>query len=85
VARLKPLAEPGKPWFGSAGELLASAYLKQGRKDLAGPLLAAIAKDQTVPASLRARTRQLAGLLGVDAVGDPEQAASPAPVVAGQP
>jgi hypothetical protein len=79
VARLKPLAQPGNPWFGSAGELLASAYLKQGRKDLAGPLLATIAKDPVVPASLRSRTRQLAGLLGVDAIGDPEQGAGRAP------
>lgn len=70
VARLRPLAAPGNPWFGSAGELLAAAYLKQSRKDLAGPLLVAIARDKTVPDSLRARTRQLAGLLGFDAIDD---------------
>ena len=70
VDRLKPLATPGNPWFGSAGELVAMAYLKQGKKDLAGPLFAAIAKDEDVPQSLRSRTRQLAGLLGYDAVVD---------------
>ena len=70
VERLRPLAVPGGAWFGSAGELLAMAYLKQGRTDLAGPLLAAIARDDDVPETLRSRTRQLAGLLGVDAVED---------------
>ncbi len=70
VDRLKPLATPGNPWFGSAGELVAMAYLKQGKKELAGPLLAAIAKDDDVPQTLRSRTRQLAGLLGYDAVVD---------------
>ena len=70
VDRLKPLATPGNPWFGSAGELVAHAYLKQGKEELAGPLLAAIAKDEDVPQTLRSRTRQLAGLLGYDAVVD---------------
>jgi hypothetical protein len=68
VSRLKPLAEPGKPWFGSAGELLGLAYLKQGKKDLAGPLFAAISRDKQTPESLRSRARQMAGVLGVDAV-----------------
>ena len=76
VDRLKPLATPGNPWFGSAGELVAMAYLKQGKEDLAGPLLAAIAKDKDVPQSLRSRTRQLAGLLGYDAVVDVDQTLS---------
>jgi len=70
VDRLKPLGPPGIHWFGSAGELVAMAYLKQGKKDLAGPLFAAIAKDEDVPQTLRSRTRQLAGLLGYDAVVD---------------
>lgn len=75
VDRLKPLAVPGKPWFGSAGELVAQAYLKQGKTEAAGALLASIAKDKTVPESLRGRTRQLAGQLGVDAVEDAVAAA----------
>ena len=87
IARLKPLAVPGNPWFGSAGELVGAAYLKQGRNDLAGALFAQIAKDETVPATLRARTRQLAGLLGVDAIEDVNQALanSPLATVAGAP
>lgn len=82
VDRLKPLAEPGNPWFGSAGELVGMAYLKQGKTQLAGPLFASIAKDKTVPESLRGRARQLAGLLGVDAVDEVDgvvQGASAAP------
>lgn len=70
IDRLKPLATPGNPWFGSAGELVAHAYLAQNKRELAGPLLAAIAKDEKVPQSLRSRTRQLAGVLGYDAVVD---------------
>lgn len=73
IARLKPLATPGNPWFGSAGELVGMAYLKQGRKDLAGPLFASIAKDKDTPQSLQARTRQMAGVLGYDAVTDVDQ------------
>jgi hypothetical protein len=73
IDRLKPLATPGNPWFGSAGELVAMAYLKQGKPELAGPLFAAIAKDEDVPQTLRSRTRQIAGLLGYDAVVDVDE------------
>lgn len=73
VDRLKTLATPGNPWFGSAGELVAMAYLKQGKQDLAGPLFAAIAKAEDVPQTLRSRTRQMAGLLGYDAVVDVDE------------
>lgn len=73
ITALKPLAVPGKPWFGSAGELLGLAYMKQNHNDLAGPLFAAISRDKTVPESLRTRTRQMAGLLGVDAIDDVKQ------------
>ncbi|MFA7586384.1 MAG: tetratricopeptide repeat protein [Novosphingobium sp.] len=75
VARLKPLAAPGNPWFGNAGELLAIAYLKQGKPELAGPLFASIAREKDAPESLRRRARQMAGVLGVDAVDDPEKIA----------
>ena len=79
VARLKPLAVAGSPWFGPAGELLGLAYLKQDQPKLAGPLFAAIARDKEAPESLRRRARQMAGLLGVDAVDDPEKTAAEAP------
>ena len=67
VARLQPLTKPGNPWFGSAGELTAMALVKQGKKLEAGRLFAAIAADQQVPESIRARSVQIAGTLGVDA------------------
>ncbi|CAN5463692.1 hypothetical protein BH10PSE12_BH10PSE12_15400 [soil metagenome] len=68
VDRLKPLAVAGDPWFGSAGEMTAIAYMKMRKPDLAGPIFAAIAKDAQVPRTLRSRARQMAGLLGIDAV-----------------
>lgn len=73
VERLKPLAQKGNPWFGPAGELLAMAYLDQNKPNLAAPLLADIARDKDAPESLRRRVRQLAGLLGADAVDDPKK------------
>lgn len=73
IARLKPLAVPGKAWFGSAGELVAMAYLEQGKRKEAGTLLAEISKNEDVPDSLRSRTRQMAGLLGVDAIEDVDE------------
>ena len=68
IDRLKPLAVPGNAWFGVAGELVGMAYLEQGNEELAGPLFAQIARDKDAPDSLRGRARQLAGLLGVDAL-----------------
>jgi hypothetical protein len=67
VARLQPLAKPGNPWFGSAGEMTAMALLKQNRKAEAGRLFAQIAADKAVPDSIRSRAVQIAGTLGVDA------------------
>jgi hypothetical protein len=67
ISRLAPLALPSEPWFGTAGEMTALAMIKQGRKQEAGQLFAAIAKDNTVPETTRARAVQVAGTLGVDA------------------
>jgi len=75
VARLKPLAVQGNPWFGPAGEMTGVAYMKMGKNDLAGPLFATLAKDKDVPDTLRRRVRQLAGLLGFDAIEDPGKTA----------
>lgn len=66
VDRLKPLAVAGKPWFGSAGEMTAIAYLKMNKNREAGVLFAAMAKDEGVPESIRSRSVQLASVLGVD-------------------
>jgi hypothetical protein len=67
ISRMQPFAKPGHPWFGTAGEMTALAMIKQGKKDQAGRLFAAIAKDKTVPESIRGRAVQIAGSLGVDA------------------
>jgi hypothetical protein len=66
VARLKPLAVVGGPWFGSAGEMVAGAYLKLNRPQEAGKLFAAVARDPKVPETIRTRASQMAGSLGVD-------------------
>ena len=73
IDRLKPLAVKGAPWFGSAGELLAVAYLQLRRNREAGALFGEIAKDQKVPESLRQRAVQMAGVLGVDAIDQVEE------------
>jgi hypothetical protein len=70
VVRLKPLAVPGNPWFGPAGEVLAMAYLDQGKSAEAGALFAAVSKDKNTPETIKSRARQMAGLLGVDAIDD---------------
>ncbi|WP_380872634.1 hypothetical protein ACFB49_35520 [Sphingomonas sp. DBB INV C78] len=67
IEQLKPLAIAGSPWFGSAGEMTAIAYVKMGKPELAGPLFAAIAKEEGAPASIRERAGRLAMTLGVDA------------------
>ena len=66
IARLAPLAKPGEPWFGSAGEMTALALAKQGKRAEAGQLFATIAKDTTVPSSIRNRATQLAASFGID-------------------
>ena len=74
IARLKPLAVPGNPWFGSAGEMVAIAHMRMNKPDLAGPLFQKLADDKQVPETIRSRARQLAGVMGVDAVDDPGKA-----------
>jgi hypothetical protein len=70
--RLAPLAVKGKPWFGSAGELLGHAYLDQGKTKQAGDLFRQIALDKDVPESIKFRARQMAGSMGVDAIENVE-------------
>lgn len=69
VTRLADLAKPGEPWFGTAGELTALALLKQGKRQEAGQLFAAISTDSGVPQAIRARAVQVAATLGVEAHG----------------
>jgi hypothetical protein len=74
VDRLKPLAVAGNPWFGSAGEMVAIAYLKLNKPQDAARIFAAMAKDKQVPDSVRSRAVQMAGSLGVDAIEEPAAA-----------
>ena len=67
IARMKPLAVPGEPWYGSAGEMTALALIKQGKQAEAGRLFAAIGRDERVPEVLRGRFVQMASSLGIDA------------------
>ncbi len=66
IARLKPFAVPGNPWFGIAGEMTALAHIKAGKPDMAKPLLIAVVRDASLPGSLRNRAAQLALYLGVE-------------------
>ncbi|MEN2747824.1 MULTISPECIES: tetratricopeptide repeat protein [Sphingomonas] len=68
IDRLRGLADKGSPWLGSAGEMVAVAYLRQNKLQQAGQTFALIAQTDGVPQSLRARAVQMAGSLGVDAV-----------------
>ncbi len=72
IDQLKPLAVPGNPWFGSAGEMTAISYMRQDKEDLAGPIFAQIADQEDLPDSLRDRSRQMAGVLGIDAIQNSE-------------
>ncbi len=77
IARLEPLTKPESAWFGSAGELTAMAYLKQGQKDKAGRLFATIAANAQVPDTIRNRAQQIAGTLGIDVPVPASQAGQP--------
>jgi hypothetical protein len=46
------------------------AHLESGNRAEAGKLFAQIAKDEDLPETLRSRARQMAGLMGVDAIVD---------------
>jgi hypothetical protein len=67
IARLSSLAQPGKPFFGTAGEMTGMALIAKGDKAAAGRMFASIAADTKVPGSIRSRAVQIAGSLGVDA------------------
>lgn len=73
VNKIEPLAIKESPWFGSAGELLAMAYAELGQMEKAGELFGEIARTEGIPETLRARARQMAGMMGVDAIGDADE------------
>ena len=68
IDRVGPIAVPDNPYYGSAGELVAHAYIEQDKTDEAGAFLLDLAGNEDIPASIRSRARQLAGLMGFDAI-----------------
>jgi hypothetical protein len=60
IDRLRPIAVPGNPYFASAGELTAIAWLRLGRADLAKTLFTQIVADPATPDSIRSRAVQMA-------------------------
>jgi hypothetical protein len=75
IQRLGPMAVAGNPWFGSAGEMVAIAHLRQQKPQQAATIFAAMAKEEGLPESIRSRALQMAGALGVDAVQQAEDKA----------
>lgn len=74
IQRMAPLAVKDSPWLGSAGEMLAIAYLRQGKRAEAGKTFGMVAQgDKAVPESIRQRAVQMAGVLGVDAAPQTEE------------
>jgi hypothetical protein len=73
ISQLTPLAQKGNPFFGSAGELVAMAHIEAGNRQAAGKIFSDIASQEDLPKTLRSRARQMAGLMGVDAVVDVDQ------------
>lgn len=68
IQRMGPLATKDSPWLGSAGEMLAIAYLRQGNRAEAGRVFDMVAQGpKEVPESIRQRAVQMAGVLGVKA------------------
>ena len=73
IDRLRPLATPANAYFGSAGEMLAIAYLRSGRRDLAARTFQQIGQDANVPETIRQRAVQMAGTMGADASQAPSK------------
>ena len=68
IDRMRPLANKDSAFFGTAGEMVAISYLRQNKRADAGKLFGEIARDASVPDSIRQRAVQMAGVLGVDAI-----------------
>lgn len=76
IARLSPLAVKGNPWFGSAGELVAIAYMKKQRFADAAKMFDGIAADPSVPESIRGRAGNMAASLSAAPVATATQGKS---------
>lgn len=60
IAKMQPMARPGEAFFGTASELTALAMVDAGRLNEAAQIFTAIAADDSVPPSLRARAEEMA-------------------------
>ncbi|WP_260482528.1 tetratricopeptide repeat protein [Sphingomicrobium flavum] len=60
IAKMQPMAKPGEAFYGTASELTALAMYDAGRLAEAAQIFTAIAADDSVPASLRARAEEMA-------------------------
>ncbi|MEO5867021.1 MAG: tetratricopeptide repeat protein [Sphingomonas sp.] len=67
IDRLRSLAVKGNPWFGSAGEMVAIAYLQSGRPQIAQTLFSQIAADPGVPDTIHRRASDMAASLAAGA------------------
>ncbi len=66
IQRLGTFANPDSPWFGSAGEMVAAAYLKSGKRAEAAKLYRQLSEaGARVPETIRERTAELAKTLSV--------------------
>ncbi|MBN8807040.1 MAG: tetratricopeptide repeat protein [Sphingomonas sp.] len=67
IDRLQPLAGKGSAYLGSAGELVAISYLKQGKPNAARDLFKEIAEGEDVPDTIRQRAVQMVDAIDVGA------------------
>ena len=63
IDRLAPLAVPGSPWYGTAAEMTAIAWIKLNQPQKAAAIFGQIAKDPQVPQTLKARAIRISGAL----------------------
>jgi len=84
IERLRPIAVPANAYFGSAGELVAMAYLDSGRRDLAGQMLSQLGSTESVPETIRQRAVQMAGSMGVDTSAAKVRVVTPASAATAQ-
>lgn len=84
IERLRPIAVPANAYFGSAGELVAMAYLDSGRRDLAGQMFSQLGSTESVPETIRQRAVQMAGSMGVDTSAAKVRVVTPASAATAQ-
>ena len=68
IERMRPFAQEGNAWHGTAGELMGMALLRQQKNQEAGRVFEAVARDRSVPEAIRQRAIQMVSTLGIDAV-----------------